>query len=569
MKKQIEKIVYGVYYRKSSEDKNKQVQSIPDQERIIDAIIKNEGLVVGKKYPGESQTAYVPGRPIFADLIKDISTGKINSILVWHTNRLSRNSVDAGMIVYLMDTGKLKQVRTPSKTYINNSADKFFLHLELIMSKKDSDDKSEVVNRAIEGRAKRGLPNGVAHIGYINDQTKEKGNRNWLEDPVRHPLVKKLLTMMLSGKHSVRDLYEYAKDELKLTTPNRKNLGGKPIALSYMYTLLRDPIHAGFFLQKSNKEIIEYQFTGFEPMITKEEYWKIQDLLGRKGMPRTTKRKAVYNHFTKCGACGGNLSTDFKFQVICSSCKKKFSYLNRDTCPSCNLAIDKMINPTFLTYVFYYCISNKKHRTNCPNSSIEEKNLETQLVDDIEQNLAISKELSMWCIDNIGKLKDETLNDVINIQKNLEQEKIAVENKIKRLTLHRISRDFSLEENSELDNIQKELRNELSLLEFKASDTNVDWLDEAKKDFNLLSEIILIIKTGTVEQKKDILHAFGSNLIISDKKLAVINKKSMETFKKYLLLAKKENGAFEPINCEANKDKTEAFASVCPILLRR
>lgn len=226
-----------------------------------------------------------------------------------------------------------------------------------------------------------------------------------------------------------------------------------------------------------------------------------------------------------------------------------------------------MVNPTFLTYVFYYCINNKKHRTNCPNNSIEEKSLEIQLVADIEQNLAISKELSMWCIDNIGKLKDETLNDAINIQKNLEQEKITVENKVKRLTLHRISRDFSLEENTELDNIQKELKNELSLLELKTSNTNVNWLDEAKKDFNLLSEIILIIKTGTVEQKKDILHAFGSNLIISDKKLSVTNKKSIETFKKYLLLAKEKTEAFEPINCEANKDKTEAFASVCPILL--
>jgi DNA invertase Pin-like site-specific DNA recombinase len=501
MKKDTKNIIYGVYYRKSSEAADRQAYSIPDQIRDTDMVIKRENLTIGKKFPGESQTAFKIGRPIFADLVKSIENGKINAILVWHPNRLARNPRDGGMLLWLIDEGKLKEIRTPSRVYYNTASDKFMLQLEFGMSKKDSDDKSEVVKRALEGRAKRGLPNGVAHIGYINDQSKEKGNRGWLKDPIRYPLVKKIINRMLTGKYSVRDLYEYAKDELKLTTPKRKNLGGKPIAISYMYTLLKDPIHAGFFLQKSNEEVIEYQFTGFEPMITKEEYWKIQDLLGRKGMPRTTKRKAVYNHFTKCGTCGGNLSTDFKFQVICSSCKKKFSYINCDTCPSCNLAIDKMVNPTFLKYVFYYCLNNKRHKT-CPNNGIEEKSLETQLVADIEQNLAISKELSMWCIDNIGKLKDKALNDAINIQKNLEQEKIAIENKIKRLTLHRISRDFSLEENSELDNIQKELRNELSLLELKASNTNIDWLDEAKKDFNLLNEIILIIKTGTIEQKK-------------------------------------------------------------------
>jgi hypothetical protein len=46
----------------------------------------------------------------------------------------------------------------------------------------------------------------------------------------------------------------------------------------------------------------------------------------------------------------------------------------------------------------------------------------------------------------------------------------------------------------------------------------------------------------------------------------ITNKKSIEIFKKYLLLARTENKAFEPKNSEAYKDKTEVFASVCPTL---
>jgi len=140
-----------------------------------------------------------------------------------------------------------------------------------------------------------------------------------------------------------------------------------------MYTLLKDPIHAGFFFQESNGEKVRYDFTSFKPMITEEEYWKIQDMLGTKGRPRMTKRSAVYSHFASCGTCRGSLSADFKFQVICTGCKKKFSYLNRDHCPSCNLPIDQMTKPTFLSYVFYYCINDKKHRTKCPGSGIEER----------------------------------------------------------------------------------------------------------------------------------------------------------------------------------------------------
>jgi hypothetical protein len=302
-------------------------------------------------------------------------------------------------------------------------------------------------------------------------------------------------------------------------------------------------------------------------MISEDDYWRIQDMLGTKGRPRMTKRKAVYNHFLKCEQCNGALSPDFKFQLRCTNCKHKFSYLNMDTCPKCATKIEDMTNPIRCTYIFYYCINNKKHRTKCPSNGIEEKILEQQLLTDMDQNLAISKELSAWCIDNIGKLKDDALEDAINMRRNLEQEKSATEGKLKRLTMLRISRDYSIEENAEFDNLQKGLREELSLLDLKMSETNVDWFSEARRDFNLLSEVLLIIKNGTVEQKKDLLHAFGSNLTVSAKKLTVINKKSIEAFKNFLLRARSENKAFEPENSEADKDKTEVFASVCPTLL--
>jgi DNA invertase Pin-like site-specific DNA recombinase len=381
-----EKLKFGTYIRKSSEAEDRQAQSIPDQIRDIEVVIGNEKLNVVKRFAPESQSAHSPGRPIFADLVKHISDGIINAIIVWHPNRLARNPVDAGMLLYLMDIGKLKEIRALGKTYRNTASDKFMLQLEFGMSKKDSDDKSEVVKRALVGRAKRGLPNGVAHIGYTNDQTKEKGNRGWLQDKVRYPLVKQILTMMLTGKYSVRELHIYARDVLKLTTPTRKRQGGKPIALSYMYTLLKDPIHAGFFFQESDGEPTRFDFNAFEPMITEEEYWKIQGMLGAKGKTRLTKREATYHRFATCGTCNGMLSPDFKFQVICSRCKKKFAHMNRKDCPSCHLAIDKMTNPTYLSYVFYYCINDKKHRTSCPKSGIEEKNLEAQLVDDMGKN---------------------------------------------------------------------------------------------------------------------------------------------------------------------------------------
>jgi len=119
MKKEEKKIEYGAYYRKSSEDSAKQVNSNEDQKRDLDEIELREKLNVKIKFAGESQSAFIPGRPIFAELVKSIMSGKINAILVWHANRLSRNSIDAGQLIYLMDIGKLLQKHTTIQLTIN------------------------------------------------------------------------------------------------------------------------------------------------------------------------------------------------------------------------------------------------------------------------------------------------------------------------------------------------------------------------------------------------------------------------------------------------------------------
>lgn len=564
MKNQNEKIIYGTYYRKSSEASERQAQSIPDQIRDTDEIAKKENLNIGMRFPGEAQSAFTIGRPIFEELVKNISNGKINAILVWHANRLARNPVDAGMILYLMDTGKLKTIRTPSRSFYNTASDKFMLQLEFGISKKDSDDKSEVVKRALEGRAIRGLPNGMSKIGFMNDTTEEKGNRKWVVDEVRFPLVQKLFQKMLTGKYSAAQMYLYAKDELKLTTQIRKNEGGKPISLSYIYTLFRDPIFAGFFFQNEQRCELDNRLPR---VITEEEYWKIQSMLGSKGIKRTTKRESLYNHFTKCGTCNGATFPDFKFQIICSKCHKKFSHLNKDVCVSCGTKIVDMINPTYLSYVFYYCINDKKHRTVCPKNGMEEQKLEKALIKHLKEKVSISKELSKWCIENIYKLKDNEIEDQIAIKRNLEQQELSLKTKLKKITIARISRDVSSEEEQTYIEIENEIRDELNQLKTKKENMNVDWFSEASKDFNIMAEIINTLENGSTQEKKEVLYDFGSNLIVKDKIVSVYNKKSIEKFSEFLEMAKSKNKAFEPKTSLATKEKTEVFASVIPTLL--
>ncbi len=560
-----EELIPVDYFRKSTESEDRQTLSLDSQRDESKRTKEYYRLRNSVAVFEESKSAKIAGkRPKFSEMMRMVRAGKANAIVCWHLNRLARNMTEGGEIIDLLSAGKIVAIITPSEVFSQNT-DVSIMALYFGASKQYLKTLSKDVKRGQRKKADMGVPHGLAPVGFINDKTEIKGCRRWLVDNVRLPLVKKLLSIFLAGKNSAASLYGIAKDYLKLTTHQHKNSGGLPLAKSYIYTMLRNPINAGFFFLQGKR----YELDSSLPrIITEDEYWKIQGMIGAKGHPRLTKRTSLYNHFGTCGSCKGMLSPDFKFQIICSGCKKKFSYLNRNDCPSCELQIDKMASPTYLTYIFYYCISNKKGRTNCPNNGIEEKSLERQLITDIEQNLVISKELSAWCIDNIGNLKDEAIDDIVNTQRNFEQAKKTIEGKLGRLTMLRISVDHTPEKVKEFDAIEKHLRDELSLLDLKLSDTNIEWFNDAKKDFNLMSEVLQIFEGGTIDQKKDLLHALGSNLIVSEKKLIVINKKSIETFKTYLNYARQENKAFEPRFCEADKGKTEVFASVFPTLLR-
>lgn len=565
MKKQDDKIIYGTYYRKSEEDEGKQVNSIKDQKRDLDEIEAREKINIAIKFPGESQSAFTPGRPIFAEVIKSIEIGKINSLFVWHANRLSRNPLDAGMIIYLMDIGKLKEVKTPSRIYHNNSNDKFLLNLDFSMSKKDSDDKSVVVKRALEGRALRGLPNGMSKVGFLNDKTEEKGNRKWIVDKIRFPLVKKLFKKMLTGKFSPAQIYRYAKDDLKLTTVPRKKEGGKPVAYSYIYSLLRDPIYAGFFYHNGQRCELDKRLPR---VMSEEDYWKIQAMLGAKGRPQPSKHEGLYNHFLYCGECGGHMSPDFKFQLICPGCKFKFSCTNKDQCPKCKTKIDQMVDPIYLTYVYYYCVNNKKHRTVCPATTIEEKKIEKAIHDKFMNEICISQELSEWCLKNFNIMKNQEVQDEADIDASLKEQEIRIKKKLNNLLSFRIAQQDITPEKAEIfDTQEKALQQEWADIK-QRKNHKIDWYGEAVKEFNLMAEMEDILKNGTSADKKDALYELRSNLTVKGKNLSISNRKSINTFAEYILRARSENPSFEPKKISKTQMQKYGFKTLLPMFYK-
>jgi hypothetical protein len=45
--------------------------------------------------------------------------GQVNGIVAWHPDRLARNSMDGGKIIYLLDTGHLLDLKFPTFWFDN------------------------------------------------------------------------------------------------------------------------------------------------------------------------------------------------------------------------------------------------------------------------------------------------------------------------------------------------------------------------------------------------------------------------------------------------------------------
>src|SRR3989344_5185494 len=198
------KLIYFKYRRKSSEEEDRQALSIEAQEReLSDYAIKCSLEVLDALSP-ETKSAHKPGREIFNEMLESIERGEANAILCWKLDRLARNALDGGKIVWLMDEGKLKQIDTPYKTFKNTSDDKFLMSIEFGMSKKYSDDLSDNVKRGIRQKYELGQYPNLAPIGYIN--MKIDGVINIYPDPERKDLVIRIFVEYATGKYSLGGL---------------------------------------------------------------------------------------------------------------------------------------------------------------------------------------------------------------------------------------------------------------------------------------------------------------------------------------------------------------------------
>ena len=325
---------YIAYCRKSTDEKDKQVLSIQAQVTELKEFAKREGLPIFE-FISESKTAKVPGREQFELVLKKIEKGEANGILSWHPDRLARNSIDGGKIIYLLDTGKLLDLKFPSFWFESTPQGKFMLSIAFGQSKYYVDNLSENVKRGNRQKLRNGVWPGKAPYGYINNPK----TRGIDVDPDLSKVVNKVFQLFADGKKSFTEI------ALFLSKCGIKQSSGKPVKINQVKKMLSNKFYIGIL-----KYAGEYYQASHKCFVSKHLFDKVQKQIKKTERPRQKGHNFAFTGLATCGECGATITAEQH--------------------------VKKYKNGNSQTFVYYRCTKKLK---NCSQRYLPESKAEEQI----------------------------------------------------------------------------------------------------------------------------------------------------------------------------------------------
>jgi len=444
---------YFLYARKSTEDEERQVMSIEAQLAELAEFAKRDEIDIAETYI-ESKSAKKPGREVFNKMITAIqASDEPIGIMAWHPDRLARNSIDGGQIIYLIDTGKVVSLRFPTFWFEPTPQGLFMLQVAFGQSKYYSDNLSENVKRGKRQKLRRGEWPGMAPYGYINNMK----TRNIDVDPVKSKIVKLAFKEFGEGRHTLASL------SARLFEFGAVSRTGKPLCKCTINQILTNKAYIG---------VIDYNgesYEGnFEPIVSLGDFEAVQKRLKSKAKPRKVKK-------------GHN-----------------FPFVGLLTCGKCGAAITaQYAHGHGGTYVYYRCT---KRLGPCSQKYIGSNALIEQLKGRLEK-IALKDEWAKYMLDEVTKWEKEEKSGGKEFAQNLEMKIVEVDKKLNMLVDEylegNIEKEIYLKKKDELVKTKTDLNKKRSDFGRKGNnwiEPMREWIKEANRAGNaaLLNDFIAI-----------------------------------------------------------------------------
>ncbi len=361
--KQPKKRIYcAIYTRKSSsEGLDQDFTSLDAQREAAENYIrsqKHEGwITLPEQYNDGGFTGANTDRPGLQTLLSDIKSQRINCVVVYKVDRLSRSLTDFVQLLELFDKYGVTFVSVTQSFNTNTSMGRLTLNILLSFAQFEREIARERTKDKMSALRKKGQwTGGIVPLGYKLD---ELGKR-FLIDPEGASVVREIFDLYLKGKSTLEIVHLFQEKDYrtnKIQCQSGKVLGGVRYSVARLQWILRNPLYAGKIRYEG--EIYDGEH---EAIISEETFRRTQELMDANHRVRKPKTKHVdctglLTSLLHCKICGTYMTHTY-------SCKKKEGR----------------------KYLYYICTNAQKFgHTSCPTRSINSKQVEDAVIDHLRE----------------------------------------------------------------------------------------------------------------------------------------------------------------------------------------
>ena len=464
---------YFLYARKSTEDDDKQVMSIPAQLVELREFASRENLEILEEFQ-ESKSAKSPGREVFGEMMMRIEKMDGVGILAWHPDRLARNSIDGGRIIYAVDTSKIVSLRFPTFWFEPTPQGLFMLQVAFGQSKYYSDNLKQNVERGMRQKLRRGEWLTRAPFGYVNNPK----TRNIEPDPVKSKIIVRAFEEYSHGTYTLVSMSQFLADH------GVAQKSGTPLGKASVKRILTNRAYLGFTLHHG-----EYFPGSFAPILSPTLFEAVQKRVAERAHPRHSKiaHDFPFTGLFRCGECGSMITAQWSTGRHGG------------------------------IYRYYRCT---KKRGKCSQAYLQEETLAQQMKEQL-QSVSLPEAWADYMLKKVEVFEHDEIHASGNRLGQMKEDLKTLEAKLDALVdlylNHDIEREIYLTK-------KDALMRQRSSLQAKSSSARAErknWVEPLRKWILDSKRAGFLATSENLHEMRDFLRSFGTNPALKDKTISI------------------------------------------------
>jgi site-specific DNA recombinase len=305
----------AIYTRKSTDEGlDSEFSSLDAQREAGEAYVasqRHEGWVVlPARYDDGGYSGGTLERPGLQRLLADVEAGRVDCIIVYKIDRLSRSLLDFVRLMEVFDRRNVSFVSVTQRFDTSSSMGRLMLNVVMSFGQFEREIIGERIRDKVAATKKRGkYCGGTPVLGYDVDRERKR----LVVNPEEAELVRHIFAdFVRTGSATIlaHDLNAHGHTTKSWTTKKGIVRAGTPWNKAHVYRLLGNPLYIGEVSHKGKRYPGEHEAI-IDPELWDRAHAILEENHRARGVQTRTKTQALLRGVIRCAHCGCAMGPTF------------------------------------------------------------------------------------------------------------------------------------------------------------------------------------------------------------------------------------------------------------------